>query len=267
MCQDGGIYGVSQKKVSRNEQGYEQLTLFREGSRASLFPWLESKKVKRTTVICGRKCSELSENLRRLGLLVRMYLESCELPGKQFVRTWSVRDTLSPYLILKLRLSEQGTGEKGCSLWRTPGAEDAVGRGEYKDVEKIKKRWEKGHQVLLCQQARLYPTPNTMDSLPPKSQEALTREATQARPGRTSPANLRDVVAVQEGATMWPTTTASQDYKPIRPLAPSEANGTHGTMLVGAVGDTNPELIGGQLNPTWVEWLMGFPTGWTDLKV
>ncbi|WP_373690319.1 DNA cytosine methyltransferase [Bacillus halotolerans] len=22
----------------------------------------------------------------------------------------------------------------------------------------------------------------------------------------------------------------------------------------------------GQLNPTWVEWLMGFPTGWTELK-
>jgi len=22
----------------------------------------------------------------------------------------------------------------------------------------------------------------------------------------------------------------------------------------------------GQLNPTWVEWLMGFPEGWTDLK-
>ena len=23
---------------------------------------------------------------------------------------------------------------------------------------------------------------------------------------------------------------------------------------------------GGQLNPTWVEWLMGWPVGWTDLK-
>ena len=22
----------------------------------------------------------------------------------------------------------------------------------------------------------------------------------------------------------------------------------------------------GKLNPTWVEWLMGFPLGWTDLK-
>jgi len=25
------------------------------------------------------------------------------------------------------------------------------------------------------------------------------------------------------------------------------------------------KLIGGQLNLNWVEWLMGFPTGWTDL--
>jgi len=25
-------------------------------------------------------------------------------------------------------------------------------------------------------------------------------------------------------------------------------------------------LHGGKLNPTWVEWLMGFPTGWTDLE-
>ena len=24
--------------------------------------------------------------------------------------------------------------------------------------------------------------------------------------------------------------------------------------------------VGGQLNPTWVEWLMGWPQGWTDLK-
>lgn len=26
------------------------------------------------------------------------------------------------------------------------------------------------------------------------------------------------------------------------------------------------DQIGGQLNPTWVEWLMGFPLGWTDLN-
>jgi hypothetical protein len=26
------------------------------------------------------------------------------------------------------------------------------------------------------------------------------------------------------------------------------------------------DQIGGQLNPTWVEWLMGYPLGWTDLN-
>ena len=27
------------------------------------------------------------------------------------------------------------------------------------------------------------------------------------------------------------------------------------------------EQVGGSLNPTWVEWLMGWPIGWTDLKL
>ena len=26
------------------------------------------------------------------------------------------------------------------------------------------------------------------------------------------------------------------------------------------------DVIGGQLNPTWAEWLLGWPIGWTDLK-
>ena len=26
------------------------------------------------------------------------------------------------------------------------------------------------------------------------------------------------------------------------------------------------DQVGGQLNPTWVEWLMGFTPGWTDLN-
>lgn len=30
--------------------------------------------------------------------------------------------------------------------------------------------------------------------------------------------------------------------------------------------DRLPDRVAGQLNPTWVEWLMGFPIGWLDLE-
>ena len=42
----------------------------------------------------------------------------------------------------------------------------------------------------------------------------------------------------------------------------ADAQGTHG-------GDNHRSLrtdVAGQLNPTWVEWLMGFPPGWTELN-
>jgi hypothetical protein len=53
---------------------------------------------------------------------------------------------------------------------------------------------------------------------------------------------------------MWPTPQAC-DSK--RGADARDRPGSGGPNLSHAVG-------GGQLNPTWVEWLMGFPLGWTD---
>jgi hypothetical protein len=64
----------------------------------------------------------------------------------------------------------------------------------------------------------------------------------------------------------WGTPTTSQDFKPVRKLAPSEANGKHGTILVGSIGKEHPHLIGRYLKPLVTEYLMGWPLGWTDLK-
>ena len=59
-------------------------------------------------------------------------------------------------------------------------------------------------------------------------------------------------------ATMWPTPKA-RDWKDGR----SEGLGTrHSPNLGQVVGQSQAT---GALNPTWVEWLMGFPEGWTDL--
>jgi len=97
-------------------------------------------------------------------------------------------------------------------------------------------------------------TPTTMDSLPPKSPEALLREATITRPNRSKPTNLRDQVSNMQN---WPTPT-TRDYKGKSGAGRQERKGNP--------KDTLPNAVGGNLNPMWVEWLMGWPLGWTDLK-
>ena len=62
------------------------------------------------------------------------------------------------------------------------------------------------------------------------------------------------------GSSSWPTPQA-RDYK-------GPSGRAHNGMvddLPSAVGEQIPS-IGGRLNPMWVEWLMGFPEGWTDLE-
>jgi hypothetical protein len=56
----------------------------------------------------------------------------------------------------------------------------------------------------------------------------------------------------------WPTPRGRDDRR-IKVYANS---GNHGDLNQ-EVAKSNPELIGGQLNPTWVEWLMGYPGEWT----
>lgn len=38
-----------------------------------------------------------------------------------------------------------------------------------------------------------------------------------------------------------------------------------GLMDRGKTGRDLPDAVGGPTNPEWIEWLMGFPPGWTDV--
>ena len=69
---------------------------------------------------------------------------------------------------------------------------------------------------------------------------------------------------------MFPT-PRSRDYKdsvktvpPSRVRNPGQATLGQYIAINQTEEETNPD--GGTLNPMWVEWLMGFPLGWTDLK-
>ena len=67
----------------------------------------------------------------------------------------------------------------------------------------------------------------------------------------------------QTQVKMWPTAN-SRDWKDTMtgthpPSRPKPSEQTLG-QAVSATG-----IVGGSLNPTWVEWLQGFPIGWTEI--
>tara|TARA_R100000700_G_C3179653_1_gene156594 strand:- start:7525 stop:7992 length:468 start_codon:yes stop_codon:yes gene_type:complete len=63
---------------------------------------------------------------------------------------------------------------------------------------------------------------------------------------------------------LWPTPRASE-WKGVGPLgSKSHLHRLEKGYLDASVQEA--EQVTGKLNPTWVEWLMGFPIGWTDLN-
>jgi hypothetical protein len=109
-----------------------------------------------------------------------------------------------------------------------------------------------------------WPTPTTMDHLPPRSEQALERQQTNNRPGRTTPPTLKDAVAYPR---MWPTPTVSNWMIATSTEAIHRHLENHlpSSRLLEEVAMEQPDSTG-FLNPMWVEWLMGFPLGWTDLE-
>jgi len=64
------------------------------------------------------------------------------------------------------------------------------------------------------------------------------------------------ILAEEVKKSLWPTPT-ERDYKSGR--GKKERTYSELTPLIERAEPT------GQLNPQWVEWLMGFPLGWTDI--
>jgi DNA (cytosine-5)-methyltransferase 1 len=71
--------------------------------------------------------------------------------------------------------------------------------------------------------------------------------------------NLETIV----GQRMWPTPTC---HLAKETNAPSEKNRDTPSIISQIYMQQPKTPIGGKLNPQFVEWLMGWPLGWTDLK-
>lgn len=251
------------------KQDCEQLTLFPADSPASRSASQESGKGGTTTVISGQKCAALLPNCDPLGLLAKMLLGSSVWQSRLVDLTWKaiplaasrtmiitkrythsrsgccsaascktskLSDTPSSRLLFRLVPSARRTGGTGCLLWATPTAADAW-------TENMKSTQQKPgskHSVNLADAVRMWPTPTQRDY---KGSNSMTHIL---RPGQKN-----HMGQLANAVKMFPT---------------PRANCGSGMSKHGDGGQDLQTAVGGQLNPTWVEWLMGFPIGWTDLN-
>ena len=217
---------------------------------ANLSPSQVEKKVRKIQDTSGQKCLDLSKNSDRLGLLEKMLVDTLNSVSTPYSRTWKVKTTPQGRLVFQLLASVPNTKEKESGLWRTP---DAYSGGS--NLNKIKEALAEGHlkrksghtiQIRLADQvreSRLWPTPRASAAMAEKTENIRNRGTQRGK--------------LEEKVAMMPTPTA-RDHKDTGANTNYEKAKKKGRLAGHA---------GGSLNPTWVEWLMGYPKGWTDLNV
>jgi hypothetical protein len=139
--------------------------------------------------------------------------------------------------------------EKESSSWPTPTASDHIERKSTQQTHNSR------HSLNLQDAVKRWPTPTAV-TRPMEGNVRMLRakvvagEMTEAE----ATAMLGKSVWEAQGKipAMWPTPSANEHKYRLKGSSQASKNLN--------------ALHGGKLNPTWVEWLMGFPTGWTDLE-
>lgn len=150
------------------------------------------------------------------------------------------------------RIAAQRAKGHGCrnlndeaAHWQTPATDSFRSRGS-----------DRKDEMGLDQQARRWPTPVAAPEAPNKNSNTVN-----------GPTSLGEAATVF--ADTWPTPTARD---PKGQDLPSHEGGRSLPMAAGSFSPPAPATDAGQkysgkrrvLNPLFVEWLMGWPIGWTD---
>lgn len=204
-----------------------QLTLFAEDTRANRSLLPGSEEARKMTAISGRNIYDSYKRFVPNGSLPKMLLATSTWASTKCFLTWRVRATNGGRLLFRLAVLMPRIEETGCGLWATPNAADCQGSHGG------------GQGRSLRTDVKLWPTPKSQPSGPDYAR--MNREGSGGDDLATAVARL------------LPTPTATDAIK-----------GGKVSPRPGAMGLS--ETTGGQLNPTWVEWLMGYPAGWTDLE-
>lgn len=239
--------------------GAEQLTLLPEDSLANLTVLPGSKKARQMTVISGRKCLALYPKSGQLGSLLKMFLESSDLRSPLYYLTWKAKVMKRSRSYFQLTLSAPRTGGIGFGLWPTLAANKMTASGDLVNADGTP--WD-GKSKPHSKKTGKPVTTALMDAVKARNQDAREMWPTPHRNCGTGAGKQgrKGGLKIQTAVKLLATPQA-RDHMPVHTpeyIAEKKAQG-HGMSNLN-------DQIGGQLNPEWVEWLMGCPIGWTDLN-
>ena len=155
----------------------------------------------------------------------------------------------------------RGSGQDYGSKWRGSFAKYSPATSSWKtaqcsllaDSEGFSEIWPKWG---LMHHGAAYPLPTLVHTIRGK-ESGLWPTPTVCGNSNRKGASAKSGDGLATAVKKYPTPCARDYRSPGRSRA-ERTGGKQGEHLV--------NVIGGQLNPTWVEWLMGWPTGWTELK-
>ena len=154
---------------------------------------------------------------------------------------------------LAARCADHNNLEEQVSLtiWPMPTCQEV----EHPDAEptntgrRLSKDGKSSHSLNLADSVKNWPTPATRDY---KGVSGKGRQKRKGNPADTLP----------NAIAQYPTVTANEN-------ASGTPAGNMQKMLGNdprVRGETPEQWSKGALNPTWVEWLMGWPIGWTSME-
>jgi len=235
----------------------EQLILFAEDSLASHSVSPGSSEARKMTAHSGLKCYESYGRWDQLGSLAKMFLESSIWNSTTCYLTWKVRVTPAKHLLFQLVPSMPSTDEIGSgSLLHTPTSAAMA-----EDIKNLQNRGRDNgnlEEKVALEPVKMWPTPSANQAGEGDFMQTLqTKDGRPAEPGRRAydpKTGKHSQITLNRAVKLWPTPTV-QDSKNNGSKSQQERH----------MKPLNAE-VRGALNPEWVEWLMGFPAGWTNLK-
>ena len=217
-----GAAGAS--RATKAPQDHLNSLSLQEASPVSHLVPLDEEKERQTTATSGLTCfrsyETLNPNGSSLKTCVASLLGAKAWYSRQSALTWKPKVTKSNRLLFQLSPSVRHTEE----------------------IE-----------------SGLLATPNTMDSMAPKTDKAIHREATVTRPGRTNFANLKEQIAYGK---LLPTPDHNDGARGATKVYDPKSKSQSGRTINTLIGSGTGKKL--RLQPAMTQWMMGYPDSWTE---